>query len=130
VDPGARHAQKRLIARFLAERAGEHPLIVAGDLNAETCESGAGGPFPGGVPLEDASCGVGPTVGGVRLGMIQGALFPAEIDSVYVCGAEPTDKRTRLFSSPQAGGHLSDHDAVLAAVRIADEGSPQYGCRL
>lgn len=129
VDPGARHAQKRLIARFLAERASERPLIIAGDLNEETCESGAAGPFPGSVPLDDASCGVGPTVGGVRLGMIQGALFPAEIDSVYVCGAAPTDKRARLFSSPRAGGHLSDHDAVLATVRIADEGATGYGCR-
>lgn len=130
VDPGARHAQKRLIAKYLAARQSQRPLIVAGDLNEETCESGANGPFAGGVPLDDASCGVGPTVGGIRLGMIQGALFPAEIDSVYVCGATPTDKRARLFSSPRAGGHLSDHDAVLATVRIADEGSPQYGCRL
>ncbi len=127
-DPGARHAQKRLVARYLEERASSRPLIVAGDLNEETCDSG-GGPFPGSVSLDDASCGVGPTVGGVRLGMIQGALFPAEIDSVYVCGAAPTDKRARLFSSPRAGGHLSDHDAVLAAVRIDDEGSPRYGCR-
>lgn len=119
VDPGARHAQKRLIARFLAEREGERPLVVGGDLNEETC-GGRDGPFPGSVALEDASCGVGPTVGGIRLGMLQGALFPAEIDSVYVCGAAPTDKRTRVFSSPRPGGHLSDHDGVLALIRLDD----------
>jgi endonuclease/exonuclease/phosphatase family metal-dependent hydrolase len=49
---------------------------------------------------------------------LQGALFPAEIDHVYVAGAVPTSKRTRVFSRPRGGGHLSDHDAVLSVIRL------------
>lgn len=129
VKPEARRAQKRLLSDYLAQREGHHPLVLAGDLNEETCAPGASGPFPGAVDLEGASCGVGPTVGGLRWGMLQGALFPAEIDSVYVCGAAPTEKRTRLFTSPRRGGHLSDHDAVLALVRISrDRKGPVSVC--
>lgn len=118
LNPKARRAQKRLIARFLDERESARPLILAGDLNEDSCRTGRGNPFSGSLSLEGASCGVGPTVGGLRLGMFQGTLLPAEIDSVYVCGAAPTGKRARVFSSPRAGGHLSDHDGVLTFVRL------------
>lgn len=121
VKAGARRAQRALIARYLKQRESARPLILAGDLNEETCDGDRGAPFPGGVELTNASCGVGPTVGGLRRGMIQGALFPAEIDSVYVCGAEPTEKRSRMFVRPRRGGHLSDHDGVLALIRFDEE---------
>lgn len=112
----AREEQKRLLATFLRERESARPVILAGDLNEDPCDDRDG--FPGEVTMTDASCGVGPTTGGLRFGILQGAFGSAEIDHVYVSGAEPTDKRQRLFSRPRAGGHLSDHDGVLALVRL------------
>lgn len=118
-DERDRAEQKRLLSRFLAERSTSRPVILAGDLNEDTCK-GDRSAFPGEVALKDASCGVGPTVGGLRMGMLQGALFPAEIDHVYVQGATPTRKRSRVFSRPRKGGHLSDHDGVISLVRLAN----------
>lgn len=130
VNARARVQQKALVARFLeayrAQRGHEHPLILAGDLNEEVCRE-THELLPGSVSLQGASCGVGPTVGGLRLGMIPGAVLPAEIDSVHVCGATPTERRMRLFSSPRKGGHLSDHDAVLAFVRLP-QGEASEAC--
>lgn len=129
INAEARKAQKRLISDFLKQRRSARPLVLAGDLNEEACGAAPSTAFPGDVKLSGASCGVGPTVGGLRRGMIQGAVFPAEIDSVYVCGATPTGKQSRMFSRPRRGGHLSDHDGVLTLVRIPGDVSERR-CRL
>lgn len=127
----ARLRQLQLVLDFVQQHRGEEPLVLAGDFNEDTCDGEAGDDLVSGVAqllgaaaLTDASCGVGPTIGGLRLGLLQGAFFPAEIDHVYVAGAAPTPKRTRVFSRPRGGGHLSDHDAVLSVIRLLGRVTP------